>query len=90
VSDFNKHLNESLRDPVFKAEYEGLEAQYAFARAVISARIANGMTQEELAKRVGTSQANISKIEHGSMNPSFALAERIACGLDKQLCISLK
>ncbi|MEA4899428.1 MAG: helix-turn-helix transcriptional regulator [Christensenellaceae bacterium] len=90
MSDYQKHLQESLQNPEFAEAYNDLEAQYAFAREVIAARIAGGITQAELAQRVGTSQANISKIEHGTLNPSLALVQRIASGLGKSLFISLK
>ena len=90
MSDFQKHLAEQLKDPEFAAEYEALGPQYSFARQIIAARIAAGMTQAELAEKVGTSQANIGKLEHADLNPSFALAERVAQGLGKHLTLSLQ
>lgn len=90
MSDLQKHLDELKQDPEFVAEYDALDTQYAFARQVIAARIKEGMTQAELAKRIGTSQANISKLEHGTLNPSFDMARRIADGLGKKLLVSMK
>ena len=90
MSDFRKHLAEEMKNAEFAAEYNALEAHYAFAKQIIALRISQGLTQGELAKRVGTSQANISKIEHGTLNPSFEMAQRIAKGLGKQLTISLQ
>jgi DNA-binding XRE family transcriptional regulator len=81
-------LKVQLNNPDFEEEYKALEPQYALARAVISARIQRGMSQQELAHRVGTSQANISKIERGNMNPSIKMAQRIADSLGKELKIS--
>ena len=89
MSDFQKHLAEQMENPDFAAEYDTLEAQYSFARQMIAARIAAGMTQAELAAKVGTSQANICKLEHAELNPSFALAQRVANGLGKRLTLSL-
>lgn len=89
MNDFEKHLAQQMQDPEFAAEYEALEAQYSFARQVIAARIEAGISQAELAKRVGTSQANISKIEHGTLNPTFDMARRIAAGLGKRLNVSM-
>ena len=89
MSDFQKHLDELKRNPDFAAEYDALEAQYSFAKQVIAARIKEGLTQAELAARVGTSQANISKLEHGGLNPSFEMAQRVADGLGKKLRVSL-
>ncbi|MBQ7520962.1 MAG: helix-turn-helix transcriptional regulator [Clostridia bacterium] len=90
MSDFQKHLAEQMKDPEFAAEYEALGPQYSFARQIIAARIAAGMTQAELAEKAGTSQANICKLEHADLNPSFALAERVAQGLGKHLTLSLQ
>ena len=81
-------LKVQLNNPDFEEEYKALEPQYALARAVISARIQRGMSQQELAHRVGTSQGNISKIERGNMNPSIKMAQRIADSLGKELKIS--
>jgi DNA-binding XRE family transcriptional regulator len=89
MSDFQKHLKERMQDPTFDAEYDALEAQYVFAKLVIAARIQQGFTQAELVARVGTSQANISKLEHGGLNPSLEMAQRIADGLGKKLTVSL-
>lgn len=89
MSDFDRHLAQQMKNPEFSAEYEALEAQYAFARQVIAARIEAGITQAELARRVGTSQANISKLEHGTLNPSFDMARRVAAGLGKRLNVSI-
>ena len=86
MSDFENHLAQQMKDPEFAAAYDELEAQYAFARQVIAA----GITQAELAQRVGTSQANISKLEHGTLNPSFDMARRVAVGLGKRLNITIQ
>ena len=90
MSDLEKHLSELMEDQEFANEYNALEEQYSFARQVIEARIASGMTQAELARKVGTSQANISNLEHGTLNPSFEMARRVAAGLGKRLCVSMQ
>lgn len=89
MSDFRKHLEETMQDTEFASEWEALEPQYQLARQVISARLQKGLTQKQLADLVGTSQANISKIEHAEMNPSIEMTQRIASGLGKKLKISL-
>jgi len=89
MSDFQKHLNKRMEDPAFATEYDALETQYAFAKLVSAARIQQGLTRAELAGRVGTSQANISKLEHGGLNPSLEMAKRIADGLGRKLKVSL-
>lgn len=62
VSD---HLKESLKDPEFKAEYERLAPYEELARIVIMRRAALGLTQAELAARMGTTASAVSRIESG-------------------------
>lgn len=90
MSDFERDLAQRMKNPEFAAEYNALEAQYSFAKQIIAARIEAGISQADLAKRCGTSQANISKLEHGSLNPSFDLAQRVAAGLGKRLNVSIR
>jgi len=89
MSGFRNHLEEQMKNPAFANEYEALELQYTFARQLIAARIGKGLTQGELAKRVGTSQANISKMEHCVMNPSMEMMQRVADGLGVRVNITL-
>jgi ribosome-binding protein aMBF1 (putative translation factor) len=62
VSD---HVKESLKDPEFRAEYERLAPYEELARIVIMRRAALGLTQAELAARMGTTASAISRIESG-------------------------
>jgi ribosome-binding protein aMBF1 (putative translation factor) len=62
VSD---RIKESLEDPAFRAEYERLAPYEALARIVIMSRGSLGLTQAELAARMGTTASVISRIESG-------------------------
>lgn len=62
VSD---HIKESLKDPKFRAEYERSAPYEELARIVIMRRGALGLTQAELAERMGTTASAISRIESG-------------------------
>jgi ribosome-binding protein aMBF1 (putative translation factor) len=62
VSD---HIKESLKNPEFRAEYERLAPYEELARIVIMRRRALGLTQAELAARMGTTDSAISRIESG-------------------------
>ncbi len=73
----------SLRDPEVKAAYDALELAYQIA----CLRIERGITQEELARRVGTSQPNIARLESGRRPPSLALLQRVAEALDTRLVV---
>ena len=60
MSEFREFLNEQLKDPELKAEYDALEPEFAIIRAMIDARERQGITQKELAARTGIAQADIS------------------------------
>ena len=60
------------------------------AEALLKARAAAGVSQKELSVRTGIDQSDISKIERGLANPSVSTLERLAAGLDAELCISFK
>jgi len=79
--------NEQMKDPKYKAEYEALEPEYQIILAALDAREKKNLTQAQLAKLVGTSQANISKLENGELNPSIAFLKRFAEACDMKLSI---
>lgn len=70
-----------MKDPAYRLEYEKLEPEFALASAMIEARIKKKMSQEELAKRVGTGQAVISRLEGMNAKPSISLIQRVADAL---------
>ena len=78
---FEDFLNEQLRDPGFRKEYESLQPERAVIRAMIDARKAAGLTQKELSERTGIAQGDISKIENGNANPSIRTLQRLANGM---------
>ena len=87
VSSFNDFLEEQLKDPELKAEYDALEPEFVIMEAIMKARIETGLTQKELSEKTGISQADISRLEHGTANPSIKTLQRIAAALDRKLSI---
>lgn len=81
----NDYLKGQLKDPDFKKEWEKGEAAYQITRELIHARIRGRLSQRQLAKKAGTTQAVISRIENMSVNPSVDLLQRIAASLGKKL-----
>lgn len=77
--------SEILENAEVQAEYEKLKPEYDVVRAVLEARKKNHLTQQQLADRTGINRADISKLENGSTNPTIALLQRIAEGMDMQL-----
>lgn len=85
MSNFNDYLSQKMKDPAFKAEYDALEPEFSIIQAMIDARKASGMTQQQLAEKTGIAQADISKLENGSANPSLRTLRRLADGMGMQL-----
>ena len=65
-------------DPAFMREYDALEDEFARAGEFIKARAAAGLTQQELAERMQTSQAFIARLESGRQSPSTRTLKRFA------------
>lgn len=78
-SDYKKQLEHNPEYLEAKAE---LELAFAFGDAVLRARLKKGWTQTELARRVGTKQANISRIEAGLANPTLELVQKVCNALE--------
>ena len=81
MSDFRNYLNEQLRRPSFKAEWDTLQPELTIAQAMIDARKESGLTQKQLSERTGIAQADISKLERGNANPSLRTLQRLAAGM---------
>lgn len=69
---------ELLADPEVRRAYDDLAPEYEIARAVIRARTAAGLTQAQLAERMGTSQSYVAKLESGRALPSTRTLLKIA------------
>ena len=87
MSEFNDFLNEQLQDPEFRKEWEDIQPEMDVIRAMMDARISQNLTQKELAERTGINQADISKLENGTRNPSLKLLKRLADGMGMTLKI---
>lgn len=84
--DFKKEL---LQDPEVKKAYDDLELEYSILTQVIQKRLDKGLSQKQLAEKVGTKQSAISRLEGGNIRPSIAFLEKIAKALDSKLQVSL-
>lgn len=77
-----KELKEELaRDSEFARAYEEIQPELAVMRAIADARAEQNLTQKQVAELTGIAQAEISKLENGTRNPSVKLLQRLADGL---------
>lgn len=87
MKTLNDMLFEQLKDETFRKEYESIQPEMDVIRAIVDARTSQNLTQKELAERTGINQADISKLENGTRNPSVNLLKRLADGMDMVLRI---
>ncbi len=79
-----------MNDPAYRAEYNMLEEEFVLALAIIEARTKAGLTQEELATRMETSQSAIARLESGRTVPSARTLARFARATGTRLRISFE
>lgn len=85
MSDFRVYLDEQMKNPEFKAEWDALEPEFQIVKAMLQGRQEKNLTQKELAELTGITQADISRLENGNANPSLNTLERLATGLGMKL-----
>ena len=82
--------NRWRRSPEFLAAQRELKPFLDVAADMLRLRLKLGFSHEQLAERVGTKQANISRVEAGLSNPTLKFLQRIADALDAELVIALQ
>ncbi|WP_248851004.1 helix-turn-helix domain-containing protein [Thiomicrospira microaerophila] len=83
----DKLKNELMQDPDFKKEYDALEEEFKLIEVLVDMRQKAGLTQEEIAQKIGTKKSNISRLESGTGNPGWKTLQKYAhaCGFKIQL-----
>ena len=87
MKTLQKLKEEQMKDPAFVQEYNDIQPEMDVIRAIVNARTSQNITQKELAERTGINQADISKLENGTRNPSINLLKRLADGMGMALKI---
>ena len=90
MKDVRDLHEEWMKRPGYRAEYEALEDEFALTASLLRARIEAGLTQEELAARMGTKQEVIARWEGGKVVPSARTLQRIAAATGHRLRISFE
>ena len=86
---FKKLKAEWMKDAAFRAEYERLKPEFALALALIKAREKAGMTQAQVAKRMGTTQSVVARIEAAQNTPNLKTLERYANAVGRRIELKL-
>ena len=85
MTNFEEFKKQMLSNPEIREEYDALEAEFDIIQALIDARKKQNITQKELSERTGITQADISRIEKGTRNPSLEMVKRLCRGLGMRL-----
>ena len=85
MSSYIDYKKRALQNSEVKAEYDALQPEYDIIQAMIDARVQQNMTQKDLSTKTGITQADISRIENGTRNPSLSMVKKLAHGLGMQL-----
>ena len=79
-----------MKDETYRKAHAALAAEFEIARAVITARTTAGLTQEQLAERMDTTQSVIARLEGGRTRPSTQTLEKLAAATGTRLKISFE
>lgn len=80
---------ELLTNKEFAKEYKALAPRYALISKLIEARIKKGLTQKQLAQKLGTKQSAIARIESGRANLSLRYVEKMTTAMNLKFTIQL-
>lgn len=82
--------NRLLKNKRIRREYDALGPEFEVIALLIRKRIERGFTQRELARRIGTKQSAVSRLESGTYNPSLSFLFKVADALNARLKVSVE
>jgi DNA-binding XRE family transcriptional regulator len=88
-TSFEAVRTEQLKDPEFEREYQALGPEFEVIEQILALRIKRGLTQRQLAERVGTQQPSIARLERRRGATDLNFLRRVAQALDARLEIRL-
>ena len=85
--NFKQFRQKALENPEVYQEYDALQEEFSLIDQLIAMRTKAGLTQEDVAKKLGTNKSNISRLERGRSNPSWGTLNKYAaaCGFRVKL-----
>jgi len=78
-----------LQNKGVKEAYDDLGPEFFLIKKLIERRLQKGLTQEALARRIGTKQSAISRLERGDYNPTLGFLRKVAVALNAKLKITV-
>ncbi|EKD76733.1 MAG: transcriptional regulator, XRE family [uncultured bacterium] len=89
MKSYTQAKHHFLQDPAVKKAYDKLGPDFELTTLLIEKRLQKGLTQSALAKKIGTKQSAIARLESGKYNPSLTFLRKVARALDAQLSVSM-
>ena len=89
MTNFNTIKKQALKNKVVKKAYEDLDLEFSIINQIIDKRIKKGMSQKDLALKIGTKQPSIARFESGYYNPTISILKKISKALDSKLEIKI-
>ncbi len=82
MSSLQQLKDRALQDEQVRSEYDALSDEFELINELLKMRTAAGLTQEQLAVKMGTKKSNISRLEKGNSNPTLITLRKYAkaCG----------
>ncbi len=89
MKTYSQFKKEALKNKKIRRAYEALCPEFEVITVLIKRRIEKGFTQRELARRVGTKQSAIARLESGTYNPSLDFLKKVTHALDARVRITV-
>lgn len=86
IAELKKRL---MNNPEFREEYEKADAEFAIIEALVKARTTAKLSQAELARRIGTTQSAVARLEGGGISPTLSTLRRYAEATGTKLYVEL-
>ena len=90
MQSWDRLKKDLLKNPAIAKEYERLAPEYAVISQLIAIRTKKGLTQNDLAKKLGTKQSAIARLESGKCNPTLEFLQKTAKALGQKLIVSFE
>ena len=89
MTNYIKLKIEILKDSKTQKAYDDLGLEFSIVRQIINKRLKRGISQKDLAKKIGTGQSAISRLESGRYNPTLSFLNKISEALGSKLEVKI-